>query len=52
VRLTSDEIRLIVVILLALTVGATVKHYRGLNPRLAPEPSLPAKPVPIESAGY
>lgn len=40
-RLTKDEIILIAVILTALVVGATVKHYRQTHPpaKLVPKPS-------------
>jgi hypothetical protein len=35
-RLTRDEILLITIILLALTVGAVVKRYREAHPSAAP----------------
>ena len=40
-RLTKDEIIFVAVVLAALIVGATVKHYRQLHPpaNLAPKPS-------------
>jgi hypothetical protein len=31
-RLSSDEIKLVVFVLLSLLVGATVKHYRARQP--------------------
>ena len=51
-RLSADEIRLIVVVILALTVGAAVKYYRDRNPE-SPI-SAPARPesVSFERAGY
>ena len=51
-RLSIDEIRFIAVIVLILTVGAAVKHYRTTHPR--PPIVAPATPVPFESepAGY
>ena len=51
-RLTKDEIRLIAVIVLALTTGAAVKHYRRAHP--VPVVAAPATPKPFESepAGY
>ena len=51
-RLSADEIRLIVVVILALTVGAAVKYYRDRHPE-SPV-SVPARPesVSFESAGY
>lgn len=51
-RLTFDEIRFITVILLILTTGALVKHYRTQHPRPAAAiPATPA-PAPVEPAGY
>ena len=43
-RLNRDEIRLIAAILLALTIGAAVKHYRSAHAAL----KFPA-PVPTQS---
>jgi hypothetical protein len=41
-RLTKDEIILVAVILIALAVGATVRHYRQTHPpaNLVPKPTL------------
>jgi len=39
-RLTRDEILLIVAIIIALLVGATVKHYRDAQ-RMHPQPAAP-----------
>jgi len=36
VKLTTDEIKLVVFVLLALVVGAAVKHYR--TPNIPPFP--------------
>lgn len=44
-KLSADEIRLIVVVVLALTVGSSVKYYRD---RLPHEPTPPPK---SETAG-
>lgn len=45
-RLTVDEIRLITVILLILTVGAVVKHYRAKHAeRAVPSVATPASAV-------
>lgn len=35
-KLTADEIKLVVFVLLALLVGAAVKHYRTQTPELLP----------------
>jgi hypothetical protein len=50
VRLSADEIRLIAVIILILTVGTAVKHYRANHP--VPPLPPPATPAPFEPAGY
>lgn len=44
-KLTADEIKLIVFVLLALLIGATAKHYRTNHPI-----DLPARPVQITPA--
>lgn len=51
-RLSADEIRFIVVIVLIFTVGAAVQHYRHAHPE--PVVAAPATPKPIdtEPAGY
>ena len=43
-RLTKDEIALVVMVLLALTVGAAVRHWRGAHPR--GKTAAPATPAP------
>jgi hypothetical protein len=45
-RLTPDEIRLIVVITLALLIGATVKHYRHRSRAEPLPPAANATPTP------
>ena len=49
-RLSRDEIRLIATILLALGIGAAVKHYRIAHPPLKSPAPLPAR-VPDAEAG-
>ena len=51
-RLSSDEIKLIVFVLLSLLVGAAVKHYRARQPMpLAPAAAqvVPAPRAAVES---
>ena len=33
-RMTKDEITLVVIVLLALAVGAAVRHWRNAHPRV------------------
>jgi hypothetical protein len=52
-KLTADEIKLIVFVLLALLVGAAAKHYRhaqriDLPPRAPHVTPVPARPVDYE----
>ena len=49
-KLTADEIKLVVFALLALLVGAAAKHYRTAHPiHLPPPPASPAPRAPLES---
>ena len=41
-RLTADEIKLVVFVLLALLVGAAAKHYRATHPIHLPPPPVAA----------
>ena len=41
-RMTKDEITLVVVVLLVFVVGAAAKHYRNTHPQPAP-PQAPAQ---------
>jgi hypothetical protein len=52
VKLTADEIRLIVFVLLALLVGAAVKHYRHGRPVELPPPPAHASPAPKAPVDY
>lgn len=47
-RLTFDEIRLIVIVILIISVGTIVKHYR--QPQAMPA-KPPTTPVPTAQAG-
>ena len=51
-RLSADEIRLIVVVVLALTVGAAVKYYRDRHPESVIEAPAPPDSTSFERAGY
>ena len=44
-KLTTDEIKLVVFVLLALLVGAAAKHYRSSHPISLP-PAHHRTPVP------
>jgi hypothetical protein len=51
-KLTPDEIRLVVFVLVALVVGAAVKNYRHRHRiEVPPPPTLatPATPAPVDS---
>jgi hypothetical protein len=51
VKLTADEIKLLVFVLLALLVGVATKHYRNNHPiELPPRPAhaTPAPKEPVE----
>jgi hypothetical protein len=51
-KLTADEIRLVVFVLVALVVGAAVKNYRHRHRiEVPPPPTLatPATPAPSDS---
>ena len=48
-RMTKDEILLVVIILLMFTVGAAAKHYRNKHPRVQPvaQPTPTRAPAPL-----
>lgn len=50
-RLNGNEIRLIVAILLALTIGAAVKHYRTAHTPLKFPASVPTQPHDPDGVG-
>ena len=51
-RLSPDEIKLVVFVLLALLVGATVKHYRSHRPMPARPPAAQVMPVARAAVDY
>jgi hypothetical protein len=51
-RLSADEIKLVVFVLLALLVGATVKHYRAHRPMPARPPPAQLTPVARTTVDY
>ena len=50
-RLTTDEIKLLTFILVALLAGAATKYYRTQHPRPLPATPPPAQ-SPVSPAGY
>ena len=48
-RMTKDEITLVVVVLLVFVAGAAAKHYRNIHPK--PVPPHAAAPRSAASAG-
>jgi hypothetical protein len=52
VKLTADEIKLIVFVLLALLVGAAAKHYRHAQPIDLPPRAPHVTPAPTRPVDY
>jgi hypothetical protein len=50
VKLTADEIKLLVFVLLALLAGAAAKHYRNNHPIELPPRPAHATPAPKAQA--
>jgi hypothetical protein len=52
VKLTADEIRLLAFVLLALLIGAAVKHYRNAHPIDLPARPAHVTPAPLKPVDY
>jgi hypothetical protein len=48
--LTAREQRLVILVVVALVVGAWVKHYRDMRVNDGPDPSPKSSPTPLVSS--